>query len=223
MPSTSPEHIGSRRGGAGFTLVELLVVIAIIALLVSILLPSLAAARELARAAKVHAELAGLGRSLELYSHDQDGRVPPVRVNCNTDMLEHWCQLPVELARGGYLPSGPADGGLAAAVEDEFNPGHTYKYAAPGPGLLNGAPGYTHEMWVPDDFPRGESTEGAYHGDPGESPVRWAVWSLGPEPQSEKSQSPYSPLSRPSWYTGPGDTGVLVHFADQAGCQRQSP
>lgn len=211
------------RSADGFTLIELLVVIAILSALISILVPSVGLARQAGRATKVHTELYGLGLALEMYGSDHDGRYPPVRVNCNTDLRDHWCQLPVELAACSYLPEGPPDGGLAAAVEDEFNPGHTYKYAAPGPGLLNGAPGYDHEMWVPEDFPACESAAGEYCGSVETAPVRWAVWSLGPQPESEKSQSPYSPLSGATWYTGPGDTGVLVRFAARDGTQYKSP
>ena len=222
MPETPPEMSEARTAG-GFTLIELLVVIAILSLLMSILLPSLGAAREMAKAAKVHAELYGLGLALEMYGMDHEGKCPPVRVNCNSDLREHWCQLPAELAAGGYVPKGPPDGGLAAAVEDEFNPGHTYKYAAPGPGLLNGGPGYEHEMWVPDDFPQCRSTTGRYCGDVKTAPVKWAVWSLGPQPKSTKSGSPYSPLSGQTWYTHTRDTGVLVRFAVKDGPQVKSP
>lgn len=206
----------------GFTLVELLVVIAIIALLVSILLPMVVTAKEIARAAKVHAELYGLGLALEMYGPDNGGAYPPVRVNCNSNMRDHWCQLPVELAGGGYVPRGPK-GGLAAEVEDEFHPGHTYKYAAPGPGLMNNDPGYDHTMWIPDDFPRCRAATGKYCSDVETAPVRWAVWSLGPEPGSEKSESNHSPLSAETWYTRTRDTGVLVRFMTKGGIQCKSP
>ena len=51
----------------GFTLIELLVVIAIIALLVSILLPSLNRARELAKRAVCMANLNGIGKGIVIF------------------------------------------------------------------------------------------------------------------------------------------------------------
>jgi prepilin-type N-terminal cleavage/methylation domain-containing protein len=57
----------------GFTLVELLVVIAIIALLISILLPSLAGAKEQAKVAKCLANLQDMGRLVVAFSNDHNG------------------------------------------------------------------------------------------------------------------------------------------------------
>ncbi len=201
----------------GFTLIELLVAVGILSLLVAVLLPSLHVARELTRATRAHAELKGLGVALEMYEMDQQSDLPPVRVNCNDDLFEHWCQLPVELAEGGYVPAGPPGGGLAAAVEDVFNPGFTYKYAAPGPGLMNGDPGYQHTMWIPEDFPHCASEEGDWCGATETAAVKWALWSLGPDRDSEKAKDFRAPLTRDAWYAGPGDTGLLVHFADRTG------
>jgi prepilin-type N-terminal cleavage/methylation domain-containing protein len=209
-------------GHGAFTLAELLVVVGIIALLASLLLPSLSRAKEKAKVAKVHGELYGIGLALHMYTEDCDGKVPPVRENCNNDLREHWCQLPPELSEARYLPRSYA-GGREANIEDPFNPGHTYKYAAPGPLLLNDELAGNYALWVPTNFPNLKSQYGRFYATPSESPVRWVIWSLGPKPQSARSQSPHAPMSELTWYKRTGSDGVIVRFATREGNQVKSP
>lgn len=59
-----------------FTLVELLVAIGIIALLISILLPSLSRARQGATNIQCASNLRTIGQALQLYANDHSGRLP---------------------------------------------------------------------------------------------------------------------------------------------------
>jgi len=61
-----------------FTLIELLVVIAIISLLVSILLPSLSKAKDLARRAVCMSQLRNIGTAFAMYTSDYNFHLPPV-------------------------------------------------------------------------------------------------------------------------------------------------
>ena len=70
-------RIGRRGSGVGaFTLVELLVVVGIIALLVTILMPALGRAMELARKTICKTQLHTMGRAWHLYFQDNDDKLP---------------------------------------------------------------------------------------------------------------------------------------------------
>ncbi len=65
-----------RSSKRAFTLVELLVVIGIIALLISILMPALSAAKRQANTVKCNANLKSIGQIMLMYSNDNKGKVP---------------------------------------------------------------------------------------------------------------------------------------------------
>lgn len=67
----------SWRSGGGFTLIELLVVVAIIALLMSILLPSLSHARELAKRSACASNLRQFGNAFAIYANEYENWLPP--------------------------------------------------------------------------------------------------------------------------------------------------
>lgn len=92
------------RRRAGFTLVELLVVIGIIALLISILLPSLNAARKQASRISCAANIRSIGQAYQIYAAEYKQEYPPVR-------YDHW-------STGGWGSprSGPPNGPDGPAI-----------------------------------------------------------------------------------------------------------
>ncbi len=198
-------------------------VVAIIALLVSMLLPSLSAAKTMARIVKAHAELRGITLALEMYVMDLKQGYPPTRFSCAT--MVRW-QLPVELSEQGYLPRGKGEE-MACAAEDVFNPGHSYRYKAPGPAVINDSMLDEHgsHLYVPDDFPYCNSENGRNYNDPKECPAIYAVWSDGPDPDSDKFQDNPGrrPLPRRFWCMNARDTGVITHFKSLDGQMYISP
>lgn len=82
------EHLVLHRKNKAFTLIELLVVIAIISLLVSILLPSLTKAKDLAKKTVCGTNLKAMSTAFAMYQNDWDGCFPDAYWMNGT-----WCYL----------------------------------------------------------------------------------------------------------------------------------
>ena len=115
--------IVSRSRHRGFTLVELLVVIAIIALLISILLPSLANAREQAKKTKCLANLRDLQAAGISYAYEDPAEnLIPVHQNVLIDEGTNFISG-ARRAWGGKAGSSEYADGLYATGYDDAHPG----------------------------------------------------------------------------------------------------
>ena len=83
------EFVKPRRDLFAFTLIELLVVVAIIALLISILLPSLDGAREQAKTVKCLSNLREIGKAMVMYMEENRGWFPYEKRNYATGATVH--------------------------------------------------------------------------------------------------------------------------------------
>ncbi|MEO1716491.1 MAG: type II secretion system protein [Planctomycetota bacterium] len=208
----------TNRPRRGFTLIELLVVIAIVALLIGILLPALAVARQSARKVRAHSDLRQIDLALVMYSDSHDGEIPPSRGGCSTRLSY---ELPPELAEQEYLPSetGEITGVIHVGLHDPFT-GSPYRFRAPGTMIMNEATVLTglqgSKLFIPYSFPKLEG-DGEYIRDPKLSPVRYALWSMGPDPEAEKLRSNpgRAPVLERFWMRSASDDGLVVRIASK--------
>jgi len=201
-----------QRRDNGFTLIELLIVIIIIALLASMVTPFLGLARVRAKIVQSHSDLRNITLAMELYRQENSRRIPPTRFSCSSRTAY---ELPLELMP--YLPTGRKKGVDIVRMPDPFTPEECYKYRAVGTAVMNESTivENTAKLWVPDGFPHAQAETGRYYKNPNTSPVRYAVWSMGPDPNSTKFDIPGRlPLPSRYWLKSASDTGVIVHCED---------
>lgn len=167
-------HLNQRNRQSGFTLIELLIVVAVIAILAAIAVPNFLEAHTRAKVSRAKADMASIGGALEAYRIDYR-RYPPARSFCAGAMESEgdYNMCPPEITTPlAYMTSRP---------EDVFNQPHQYKYISPGFGYANGVATIL-AIWVPEAFPDSSSAENDVpYFDHANSPVKWALWSVGPE------------------------------------------
>src|SRR5436189_5626311 len=86
-----------------FTLVELLVVIGIIAVLISILLPTLGKVRRQANTLQCSSNMRQVATALIMYISDNKRKHPPAGIPPITGVYPHGWWWPNELVRQGYV------------------------------------------------------------------------------------------------------------------------
>jgi prepilin-type N-terminal cleavage/methylation domain-containing protein len=193
-----------------FSLVELLIVIACIAILMAMLIPTMARARLQAKVVVVNAELSKIAMSLEAYGLDNKGKFPPTRADCNPDTREHWWALPQELVTQGYMTGGKAGDVTYASANDRFNPGHSYKYVAVGPRFDYFGTPTVQYLRVSARFPAADDEPFVMYGDPETSPIKWMIFSLGPEFDEKSLTLEGFPVARKFWYSPKTAIGLIT-------------
>ena len=92
----------------GFTLIELLVVIAIIALLLSIIIPSLRAARQLTQGVVCTSNVKQMSVGWTMYADENDSKLVGAQVSLNTWVAHEWVHRRVQSPDPGFI------GGMSA-------------------------------------------------------------------------------------------------------------
>lgn len=211
----------TKKTSAAFTLIELLLTISVILLLLAIILPGIKKARLAAKMVVAHSDLRQITIAIDMYRDDNNTKLPPTRGSCN---LRAAYDLPPELIK--YLIENDEDSIVeTVGMKDPFT-GSGYLYRAPGCIIMNETTivenGST--IWVQEGFPYGDCRQGRYYNDPKESPVRYAVWSSGPQPHSRLFDIPGRlPVPHIYWLSVEKEEGVVVHLEDSEGNMHISP
>ncbi len=209
----------NRQTYRGFTLVELLVVISIIAILVALLLPALAAARELAKRTVCASNLREFGQSL--YEYASEYRLyPPQRAANGAEITQE------NYLWGGYVPQeNSIPGGEFNALLDIFGVATEPKLATnpmPAPAMILSCPEFTvpppttniNSTAVPfNSFPTGYSVlyrdtywanESGYYEHSG-----GPLYKGAPQPQCYYAEIGYLYLGGSYWWPGASGSGEL--------------
>jgi prepilin-type processing-associated H-X9-DG protein len=134
----TPVH--RRASRPGFALAETLVVAAVLTILTGITLPVVAGMREKARQAGCAANLAQIGKALQMYSQDWDGLIPPYPVHQVAPNLERQNRLMLgalaPYTRGAGVWRCPSDpiAGESRVGTYAFHRWSSYVFAGPDPG-----------------------------------------------------------------------------------------
>ena len=152
----------SRRG---FTLIELLVVVAIIALLISILLPSLTAAREVARMVRCQAGLKQYATAEQMYANESDDWFVPHRLN---DYSRQWISNLSYRTMLGMRPGWTITEGMACPSSPEdarkTNPSHNYGGNGQTHSTGVNAPMVEQLTFADGDYQTGGTATGTHNG-----------------------------------------------------------
>ena len=149
----------------GFTLIELLVVVAIISLLISILLPSLTAARNVARMVRCEANLKQYGTAHQMYANESEDWFTPHRVK---NYSRQWIanikyRTMLSMRPGWRIPEGLA---CPNSPEDDRKtiPSHNYGGNGQTHGTGVNAPKVEQLAYADGDYATGQSTTGTNNG-----------------------------------------------------------
>jgi prepilin-type N-terminal cleavage/methylation domain-containing protein len=191
------------RGRSAFSLIELLVVIAIIAIITAILFPAVTRARVQGEVARVQVELKQVGNAVQMYCDDNNGKPPLASESCQYVSIDDYFELPKPLYK--YIST--------QRFYDPFNPSRTYKYIAPGMGYVNSKPGKI-TLYVPADYPTSNQQCVPYQSQ-ASSPVKWAVWSVGPSGGCSYTEffQNMMPVPKQCWYPH-NEKGIIVRLSD---------
>jgi len=137
---------------AGFTLVELLVVIGIIALLISILLPSLSRAREMGNQVKCLSNLKQIGAAFIMYANENQQYMPFASWNDGTKLYREdwlwWQKIRIkrieESALQPYLKFSQYNLEVLRCPTDQFEEGRKPNNATNGPYNFS----YVINWWI---------------------------------------------------------------------------